>query len=141
MSLVFLQSRSFWQWFFVSGALCVLLFLWLLNLLPFVPVLPRPEPMMFEYVYSITSVVLLSFNLGLLAWRMRHGSCPVGTRRVTGFAGLLATITLICPVCLVLPLSVLGISISLVFLAPFLPLLQLISMVLLLGTAVMLWPR
>lgn len=69
------------------------------------------------------------------------GSCPMGIKSATGIAGVLGAVTLICPVCIVLPASLLGLGFVLTFLAPFLPLLRIIAIVLLAVCIWMLWPK
>lgn len=92
---------------------------------------PRPPATGTEIAYSIAIALLLSGDAGLIAWRLHHGSCPVGMRRATGLAGTLGAIALLCPVCLALPFTLFGVAVALSALAPILPLLRLIALVLL----------
>jgi hypothetical protein len=85
--------------------------------------------------------LLLSFTTGLAVWNARNGNCPLGVKSATGVAGVLGAITLICPICIVLPASLLGAGFILTFLAPFLPLLRVIAIILLCTSIGMLWPK
>ena len=85
--------------------------------------------------------LLLSFTTGLAVWHTRNGSCPLSVKSATGVAGVLGAITLICPICIVLPASLLGLGFTLAFLAPFLPLLRVIAIILLCASIGMLWPK
>ena len=142
MSYRFVQDRSFWSWFMATAALTGLLFAWELGAFKtLMPSLPRMEPTATEIWFTFALIALLSMNIGLAQWRRKNGSCPIGVRRATTIGGAVSAVTLLCPVCLLVPISLLGLSFSLAFLAPFLPLLRLITLVLLSVTLIMLWPR
>lgn len=139
--MTFFRSSRFWASFAMSGLLFGALMVWEAGLLAGVlPSLPRPPIGPAEAVFSAVIVLLLAFNIGLFSWRSRYGTCPVGTRRATGMAGAIGAVTLLCPVCLLIPLSVLGTGVTLTFLSPYLPLLRIISLILLLASVHMLWP-
>lgn len=131
----FLQTKVFWGWFLVIGLALGIFFWWELT------ALPRPAPNASEVGFSILIGFLLALDAGLLAWQQRYGSCPIGAKRATGTAGAIGAFTLLCPVCLLIPVSLFGISLSLTAAAPFLPLLRLIAMVLLGVTTWLLWPK
>ncbi|HVW66336.1 MAG TPA: hypothetical protein VHA78_01235 [Candidatus Peribacteraceae bacterium] len=135
------RSSLFWIPFIVTLLIVGVFFAWELDLLSFLPSLPRPSATQTDILFTIVLGLLLSFNAGLATWSMKMGTCPVGTKRATGVAGIIGAVTLLCPVCLVLPASLFGLGIILTFLAPFLPLLRLIALILLLATTWMLWPK
>lgn len=141
MQLQFLHSRSFWYWTCGVALFCSLFFMWELGMIPQIPGPPRPAPTSGEIVFTIFLIILLSLNAGLLHWRKNTGGCPIGTKGATGIGGSLGALALLCPVCLLLPFSLFGISLSLAFLSPFLPLLRIIAAILLLTSAAMLWPK
>lgn len=116
-------------------------FAWELGELPWIPAPPRQPATAAEYGFTALLIALLAFNAGLVAWRRKHGSCPVGTRRASGLAGGLGALALLCPVCLFLPFSLFGLSLSLAFLAPFIPLLRIVVLLILLVNTAVLWPR
>ena len=117
-------------------------FAWELDFLKsFLPSLPRIAPTTEEILFSALLGFLLSLTTGLLFWNIKEGSCPIGIKRATGFAGALGAITLICPVCVIFPASLLGLGIALGVIAPFLPVLRVIAIVVLGITVWMLWPR
>lgn len=128
-----------------SGLAAVLLttfFAWELGYFgDLLPRLPRPEPDMFELVFTVVLIALLSFDSGLVWHRLKNGTCPVGAKRASTIAGGLGVITLLCPACLLIPISLFGITLSLSFLAPFLPLLRAIVMLLLVVSTILLWPK
>ena len=130
------RSRWFWIGCIVAGCITTLFFAWERE--SFAGFLPAPPPSTFaaDSWYTILLLILLSLNAGMITWRTHEGSCPRGTKRASGLAGVLGAFTLICPVCIVLPASVFGLGIIATFIAPFLPLLRLIAIVLL---AVSLW--
>ena len=143
MSFSFLRSARFWFVFCVSGIVLSVFFAWELHLIAFdfLPVLPRPDPTNLEKIFTLLLIFFLAFDSGLLAWRMRYSHCPVGAKRATVFSGTLGMIALLCPVCLLLPASLFGVTLSLTFLAPYIPLLRSIVVVLLVVTTAMLLPR
>jgi hypothetical protein len=118
----------------IAGAL----FAWELGFLhvPFLPLLPRMVPTTRDVVFAMLTVLLLGLNVGLLVQRAKSG-CPRGSRRATGAGGILSAVALLCPVCLALPGALFGIGTGFALLAPLLPLLQLIALVIL-GTAAIL---
>ena len=137
----FLRSSSFWIPFFITFIVMAIFFAWELRMLPAsIPAPSRPIPTGNELWFVATLTVLLAVNVGLYSWRTKAGSCPIGTKRATKIAGAMGALTLLCPVCILIPFSLLGVSISLVFLSPFLPLLQIISLVLLIVSLKLLWP-
>ncbi|PIQ76769.1 hypothetical protein COV83_00755 [Candidatus Peregrinibacteria bacterium CG11_big_fil_rev_8_21_14_0_20_49_14] len=141
MQWKFLYNRSFWHWACGAALVCSLFFLWELGMIPRIPGPPRPAPTTAEILFSIFLIALLSLNVGLLHWRKNTGGCPIGAKGATGIGGTLGALALLCPVCLLLPFSLFGLSLSLAFLSPFLPLLRIIATVLLVASTVMLWPK
>lgn len=137
----FLRSARFWAVFLVTGALLVAFFAWELGMLPLLPVLPRPQATLPETMFTASLVLLLALNAGLLAWQQRFGSCPRGARRASGIGGLIGAFALLCPVCLVLPLSLLGAGVGIAVFAPFIPILRIIALLILIVSTVVLWPR
>lgn len=140
-----LRSRLFWIPFVLTLILTSAFFAWQLDLLqmliPALPVLPRTPVTPVDIFFTILLGLLLSVTTGLIIWNTREGSCPRGTKRATGVAGILGAITLFCPVCLVLPASFLGIGVIMTFLTPFLPLLRLVAVIVLLATVWIMRPR
>lgn len=139
---MFWRSPVFWLPFFVAFAACGLLFGWELGWftgLIWTP--PRPQPSTDELLFSALIVLLLCTDIGLISWRTRFGSCPRGTKRAAGIAGMLGAVTLLCPVCLVLPFSILSAGVALSAVSPFFPLLRIIALMLLGAALWMLWPR
>lgn len=137
-----LRSATFWLSVTLSFLLCGGIFAWEAGLLS--PTLPgplRPPVTTLEIFMSSTIVVLFALTTGLYVWRKREGSCPRGTGRATGLAGILGGMALICPACTVIPFSILGASFTLGFLIPFLPLVRLIAILLLMIALWMVWPR
>ncbi|MCA9370976.1 MAG: hypothetical protein KC680_03385, partial [Candidatus Peregrinibacteria bacterium] len=105
------------------------------------PQLPRLEPTTFDLMYTSILVVLLSIDSGRVWHRLKQGTCPIGAKRASTIASGLGVITLLCPACLLLPVSLFGITLSLSILAPFLPLLRAIVLLLLAVSTIMLWPK
>lgn len=141
MTRVF-TSALFWGSFLIATLFTGAVFAWELGL--FAPALPgplRPEATQEEFVFSVLIVLLIGLNTGLFLWQRRYGSCPVGVKRATGVAAFFGAAALLCPACTVLPIALLGASLSLGFLAPFLPLLRLVTLLILLVVTWMLWPR
>lgn len=137
-----LRSSLFWAPFAVTLLITSIFFLWELGLMSSIfPSLPRPPATSVDIIFSIALGLLLSMTSGLAVWNSRMGSCPMSVKSASGVAGLLGAMTLICPVCLVLPASLLGLGFVLTFLAPFLPLLRIIAVVLLVVSIGMLVPR
>ncbi|MDA1208717.1 MAG: hypothetical protein O2904_01650 [bacterium] len=141
MNTSFLSQKSFWTPAILSAILLGGFFAWELGFIESIPGPARPTPTTRDLWYTAIILALLSLNAGLLMWRSKNGTCPLGAKRVTGICGALGAVTLLCPMCLLLPLSLFGLSISLAFLAPFLPLLQIITLILLVVSTKILWPR
>jgi len=141
MRFDFLRSGAFWSLAIVAGLLCSLLFAWELGAFPSLPTLPRLPVSTIETWFTVALITLLAFNAGLFNWRRKHGTCPVGAKRATGIGGTVGAMALLCPACLLLPISLFGIGISLAFLTPFIPLLQTIALILLIASAVLLIPK
>ncbi len=99
------------------------------------------EPTQLEILFTGAMILLLALDSGLIFFRIKTGSCPLGARRASTIAGGLGVVTLLCPVCLLIPVSLFGISVSLTFLAPFLPLLRVVVLFLLAVSTLMLWPK
>ena len=139
----FLHQRSFQKGFLLSLLLTGAFFAWEIGYiaLPFLPVLPRPHPTNVEVYFTIALIALFSLNVGLFQYQKACGSCNIGAARASTLGGIVGAVALLCPVCLLLPISLLGVSISLVFLAPYIPLLQFIAIVLLVVSTGVLWPR
>jgi hypothetical protein len=140
-SLRFLRSGMFWKWFGSTFLVLGFFFGWELGL--FISVLPSPTtiPSTTNRLFISTLIVLLSLNIGLLRWQSTYGTCPIGTKRATTAAGALGAFVLLCPVCLLLPLSLAGLSIAIGMIAAFLPLLRIIALILAIASTVFLWPR
>lgn len=141
MVLKFFHSRDFLTPFLLSLVVLGIFFTWELGYIPVLPQIPRVEPSAGDHFFTAILIFLMSFDLGLFAWRRHHGSCPVGTRRATGIAGAAGTLALLCPVCLLLPASIFGVSISLAFLANYIPLLKIIAIIILAVNSALLWPK
>lgn len=140
--MTFITSQRFWSVFFIVGILFTLLFSWELDFFAAIlPSPPRPEPTQTEIITSILIAVLIALDAGLLSWRIKYGTCPIGVKRAIGSAGTLGAIALLCPICLAVPFTIFGLSISLALLTPFVPLLRAIALILLVGTTLLLWPK
>lgn len=139
---MFLSEKTFWRPFILSALLLSAFFAWELGYMgDMLPRLPRPEPSTFELYFTIILIALLSLDSGLVWYRLKQGTCPVGAKRASTLAGGLGIITLLCPACLLIPISLFGISLSLTFLSPYLPLLRAIVFLLLIVSTLMLWPK
>ena len=136
----FLTNKQFWAYFIPTGVVLALLFAWELGAVP-LPSPPRPEPTDSEILFSISLIILLAFSAGLFGWQKKYGTCQIGAKRANGIAGVIGMITLLCPACILIPLSLFGVSVSLLFLAPFLPLLRLIALLIALTSIKLLWPK
>lgn len=137
-----LRHRVFWTWFIATMILSGLIFAWELG--AFKGLLPsptRPDATQNEIFYAIAIIALLSFTSGLMGYRLKEGTCPVGARNASAIAGSLSLITLLCPVCLLLPFSLFGIGLSLAFLTPYLPLIRIIVVMILAMCIGVLWPK
>jgi hypothetical protein len=138
----FYRSRSFQGGFILSLLLFGGFLLWELNLLnTIIQGPPRPPPTNTELTFTIVLIILLSLNTGLFFWYRQRRSCPVGTKRATTVAGVIGAVTLLCPVCLYIPLSILGLSITLTALIPYVPLLRIVALILIIVSTAMLWPK
>jgi hypothetical protein len=137
-----LASAVFWRWFVIASVFMGAVLAWEMN--AFTPWLPgpiRPPITSEERVFTALIVLLIGFDAGLYGWRRRFGSCPAGVRRATGIGGMFGALALLCPACTLIPIALLGTSITLGFLTPFLPLLRLVAVIILAAVAAMLWPR
>lgn len=140
--LRFLQSAYFWTPFAVTLVVTALFFAWELGVfIQYLPSFPRPSILPSEFAFTATLSVLLAFDIGLVVWHSRFGSCPRGVKRVSGFATVLGAITLICPLCVLLPTSLIGVGAVLSLMSMHMPALRIVSIGLLLATAIMLWPK
>lgn len=140
--MTFLKQKSFWQPASISLVLLSAFFAWELGYFgDVIPRLPRPEPTQTELVFTAIMILLLALDSGLIFFRVKQGTCPVGAKRATKIAGGLGIVTLLCPACLLIPISLFGISLSLTFIAPFLPLLRIIVGLLLIVSTILLWPK
>ena len=128
------RSSSFWYAAILSAVLLSAVFTWVLWYLP------RPVPTSMELTYTAILLLILSLNSGLIFFRLKHGTCPIGAKRGSTIAGGLGIVTLLCPACLLIPISLFGISMSLTILAPYLPLLRVIVLFLLVVSTMMLLP-
>lgn len=136
------RSPSFWVPFLVSLVVISVVFLWELGIFHVIlPRLPHIATTTRDLAFSAILWLLLSFTIGLASWRNRETSCPRGVKRATGIAGILGAISLLCPVCFALPIGLVGFSTVLAFLAPFIPLLRIIAIIVLLTTVSLLWPK
>ena len=100
-----------------------------------------PKPTKLKYAYTIAFFCLLALNTGLIVHRIKQGSCPIGSKRATGIGGLVGALAILCPACLVLPLSLFGISLSLSFVAPYVPLMRVVVLLTLVSSAILLIPK
>ncbi|MFA7681614.1 MAG: hypothetical protein WCX61_01135 [Candidatus Peribacteraceae bacterium] len=142
MPLPFLHSKSFWISFWSTTLVLGIFFTWELGYCAaWIWSPPRPLPTQGEMLFTALLILLFALNMGLFAWRRKQGTCPVGTRRASAIAGALGAVTLLCPACLLLPFTIFGTSLSLLTLAPHIPLLRIISFVLLIASTLMLWPK
>ncbi len=140
--LRFLRSPSFWFPFLIALAVLSLFFLWELGMLHLaLPMLPRIRTTGLDLTFTGILWILLSFAIGLAVWRNRETSCPIGVKRATGVAGVLGAISLLCPICIALPVSLLGVSLTLSFLSPFVPLLRVIAIAVLVTAVSLLLPK
>ena len=136
------KNKVFWQPCIMALVILSAFFAWELGYFgDMLPRLPRPTPTRGEILYTIVLIALLSLNSGLIFFRLKQGNCPLGAKRASTIAGGLGVVTLLCPACLLIPISLFGISLSLTFLAPFLPLLRVIVLFLLIVSTVMLFPN
>jgi hypothetical protein len=129
----FLRAARFWIATSIAFVIIGLLFAWELNILQIIGLSGplRYETSTRDLLASSTITVLFSFSIGLIAWRQRYGSCPTSAKGATGAAGFLGALALICPACIALPVGIASFSVSLAFLSPFVPLFQLIAIIIL----------
>ncbi len=141
-SLRFLRSSLFWAGCLPTLVIAGAFFAWELRLIDLpLPDLPRFPATLFEILFSLLLAFLLALAVGLFGWQRRYGACPAGARRSAGIAGALGGIALLCPVCLALPVSLVGLSTLFALLIPFLPLIRLIAFLFALLAVWLLWPR
>ncbi len=143
MHVPFLRSARFWIVFAVSAVLLGLFFAWELNILQlsFLPWLPRPFATRTEKIFTSIMIFFIALDAGILSWSFKKGYCPIGAKRATVFTGTLGFVTLLCPVCLIIPFGFFGLTLSLTFLLPYVPLLRSIVLFLLIATTVIVWPK
>jgi hypothetical protein len=140
--MFFLRDRTFWLVFVCTLVLTGLFFAWELGMFyPYLPTLPRPRATDTETGFTALLIFLFSLNIALFAYQRKRGTCPVGARNASAIAGTIGVVALLCPVCLLLPITALGASFSLLFLMPYVPLLRVIALVLLIASTMMLWPK
>lgn len=140
--MTFLQSKYFWFPAMFCAVMLGCFFAWELGYFgDLLPRLSRPQPTQLELIYTIVLILLLALDAGLACFRIKQGTCPIGAKRASTIAGGLGIITLLCPACLLIPISLFGVTLSLSFLAPFLPLLRVIVLFLLAISTMMLWPK
>lgn len=138
----FLQSKYFWIPFAITLVVAALFFAWELGVfIQYLPSFPRPSVLPSEFAFTTILSALLAFDIGLAVWHSRFGSCPRGVKRVSGFATVLGALTLICPLCILLPTSLIGVGTILSLMSVHMPALRIVSIGLLFVTAIMLWPR
>lgn len=133
INTAFLTSGRFWIAAGMALAGTGLLFAWELNYLASIGLAgpPRFTPTGRDVAASVIIALLFAFNIGLIAWRQRHGSCPASAKRAAGTAGFLGALALLCPACIALPIGIAGASLGLAVLAPFVPLFQLVAIIIL----------
>ena len=143
MNYTFLKAGRFWIATIVALLATGLLFAWELGALQAIGLSgpPRFTPTTRDIVASVSIALLFSFNVGLIAWRQRYGTCPASTKGATGVAGFLGALALLCPACIALPIGIAGVSISLALLSPFVPLFQLIAIIVLCVSCYISLPR
>lgn len=140
--LRFLQSSLFWVPFAVTLILAGLFFAWELGVfIAYLPSVARPSVLFSEYLFTASLSLLLALDVGLVAWQSRFGSCPRGVKRASGIATALGALTLICPLCVLLPASFIGVGAALSLLTVHMSALRTVSIGLLFVTAIMLWPK
>lgn len=141
-ALRFLRSPLFWAWSLPTLCVAGAFFAWELQLIRLpLPDLPRYPPTPIEIAFSFLLAVLLALAVGLFGWQRRYGACPAGAKRSAGIAGTLGAVALLCPVCLALPISIVGLSTLFALLIPFLPLIRLIAVLFALLSVWLLWPK
>ena len=143
MNTSFLHAGRFWKATLIALLATGLLFAWELNALAPLGLAgpPRMQATTREVVMTIIIVFLFSVNVGLIAWQKQFGTCPAAAKGVTGVAAGIGALALLCPACLLVPLGVAGISLTLGFLVPYVPLLQIIAIILLGANLLLLIPQ
>jgi len=143
MNTSFLRAGRFWIVTLVALVSTGLFFAWELNALAPMGLTgpPRMPPTTQEMTMTIIIAVLFSINVGLIAWQKKCGTCPIATKRVSGAAAGIGALALLCPVCLLVPLGIAGLSLTLGFLVPYIPLLQIVAIILLSVNLSLLVPR
>jgi len=139
---IFFRSKQFWIAAIFALITLGIFFAWELGVFAgniWSP--PRPDPKQEEIWFTALIIFLIALNMGLMVWRKSQGSCPVGNKRANAIAGALGAFTLLCPACLLLPLTLFGTGVSLIIFAPYLPLIRLIVLILLGVSTWMLWPK
>jgi hypothetical protein len=140
--LPFLRDRRFWLAAIAMAAGCAFVYGWMAG--AFAPLLRgplRPPITRGELIFTLLMIGLLSVDAGLYAYRRARGSCPTGTGKATGLAGILGGLVLVCPACTFIPIAFLGTGFTLAILTPYLPLLRAIAVVLAGACLLMLWPK
>lgn len=138
----FLKSEYFWVPFGITLSAAGLFFAWELGVfINLLPSFPRPSVLPSEFAFTATLSFLLAFDIGLAVWQRRFGSCPRGIKRASSVATALGALTLVCPACTLLPASFIGVSTMLSLMAMHMPAVRIVSIGLLLITALMLWPK
>lgn len=139
---MFIIDKNFWRPFVFSVIIFSAFFAWELGYMgDWLPRLARPDPTSLEIYFTVVLITLLSFDSGLVFYRIKKGTCPIGAKRASAVAGGLGVVTLLCPVCLLIPVSLFGLTLSISFLTPYLPLLRVIVLFLLIVSTLMLWPK
>lgn len=137
-----LRSPVFWIPFVIAFVIAELFFAWELGFfINFIPSYPRPFATHGEVTFTGIIGLLLALNVGLINWQRKFGHCPIGMKRLSGAAGVVGALTLICPACVLLPASLASIGFAFAALTPHLLLLRIIAVVILLISTVMLRPR
>lgn len=137
-----LRSPVFWIPFIIAFIIAELFFAWELGFfINYIPSYPRPFATHGEVIFTGLIGLLLALNAGLINWQRKFGHCPIGMKRISGAAGVVGALTLICPACVLLPASLAGIGFVFAALTPHLMLLRIITIIILLVSTVMLWPR
>lgn len=137
-----LRSSVFWIPFVIAFLLAELFFAWELGyFINYLPSYPRPYATHGEVIFTGIIGLLLAINIGLIFWQRRFGHCPIGVKRLSGLAGVLGAFTLICPLCVLLPASFVGVGFFFASFAQHVVFMRIISIVILVISMGMLWPR
>lgn len=139
--LRFLDSLHFWIPFAFTLVAAGLFFAWELGVfINVLPSVPRPSVLPSEFAFTAALSFLLAFDIGLAVWQRRFGSCPRGIKRASSVATALGALTLVCPACTLLPVSLVSVGTLLSLMSAHMPTLRIVSIALLFMTAMMLWP-